>query len=169
MYSISKFKNPATLNRKLENGFYQHNQSPDIKRTHLFHGRYENIYIDTNLIPEIKVLLDEAALLAEKLLDVEHIQIGFWFNHMPPGAVTIAHSHDDDDELLSAVYYVTVPENSGNLLIHEKNDPVEIIPEEGMFVFFKPDVVHEVLENKSQQDRLSIGMNFGVKSIKPID
>jgi ectoine hydroxylase-related dioxygenase (phytanoyl-CoA dioxygenase family) len=70
------------------------------------------------------------------------------------------------DELLSAVYYVEVPEDSGNLVIYEKipgEDPrkIEIAPAAGEFVFFKPDVAHEVTRNNSSQSRLSIGLNFG--------
>ena len=80
---------------------------------------------------------------------------------MTPGAVTTVHSHDDNDELLSAVYYVSVAENSGNLIIHEDNKQHSITPEQGMFVFFAPDVVHEVSENLSSHERLSIAINFG--------
>ena len=82
---------------------------------------------------------------------------------MPPGAITTKHSHDDDDELLSCVYYVAVPDNSGDLIIHTDNENLRINPEEGMFVFFKPDVMHEVTENLSSESRLSIAINFGKK------
>ena len=156
--SVSK-----SLNPKLEAGFHKHNQSSDIKRTHLFQGRYENIYIDDDKIPEIKHLLKEAISLASPLIDCNSLQAGLWFNHMPPGAVTEPHTHDDYDELLSGVYYIRVPENSGKLIIHDKKETIEITPEEGMFVFFKPDVIHEVSENNSNQDRLSVGINFGTK------
>ena len=85
---------------------------------------------------------------------------------MPPGSTTTLHTHDDADELMSAVYYVNVPENSGRLVIHEKKDGVgsrkiEITPEAGDFIFFKPDVAHEVTRNNSAQSRLSIAFNFG--------
>ena len=80
---------------------------------------------------------------------------------MPSGAVTSVHSHDDYDELISTVYYVSVPENSGNLIIHEGEKRHVIEPKEGMFVFFAPDVVHEVSKNMSADDRLSIAINFG--------
>jgi ectoine hydroxylase-related dioxygenase (phytanoyl-CoA dioxygenase family) len=58
------------------------------------------------------------------------------------------------------VYYVSVPENSGNLIIHEGDKRHVIHPQEGMFVFFAPDVVHEVSRNMSSEDRLSIAINF---------
>jgi hypothetical protein len=34
----------------------------------------------------------------------------------------------------------------------------------GQFVFFAPDVLHEVTENRSTRPRLSIGMNFGIRA-----
>jgi hypothetical protein len=152
-----------SFNKKLLAGFLNHSEDTDIKRTHLFHGRYENIYLDETHIPELKILLDEASAHASNILNQNNINAGCWFNHMPPGSVTLPHSHNDDDELLSAVYYVEVPKNSGNLIIHANGDDVRITPRAGIFVFFKPDVVHEVSINNSQLDRLSIGINFGPK------
>lgn len=161
------FKARSTPLEKLNNaimaGFLNHYEDSDVKRTHLFGGRYENIYLNENHIPELKILGQEACRFANDILGSTDINAGYWFNYMPPGATTTAHSHDDYDELLSAVYYVVVPENSGDLIIHNKNEIVRIRPEKGVFVFFKPDVVHEVTENLSQQSRLSIGINFGIK------
>jgi len=159
---------PNTLNTALETGFLNHFEDARVKRTHLFNGRYENIYITNKHIPELDTLLQEACVYASKLLNIDGLQAGCWFNNMPPGAITTAHSHDDDDELLSAVYYVVVPENSGDLIIHTGDENLRINPEVGMFVFFKPDVVHEVTENLSSESRLSIGINFGLKQINDL-
>lgn len=144
-------------------GFLSHHEDSDVKRTHLFNGRYENIYLKENHVPELKMVMEEACRHAKSLLGTAEVKTGYWFNRMPPGAITTVHSHDDDDELLSGVYYVAVPENSGDLIIHKDDEDVRIQPEEGMFVFFKPNVVHEVTENLSQYERLSIGINFGEK------
>jgi hypothetical protein len=156
------FSNKAnTLNTALLDGFLNHQHDVNIKRSHLFNGRYENIYLTSEQIPELRDLLDEALGHASRLLGITDLQAGCWFNYMPPGAVTTVHSHDDDDELLSAVYYVSAPHNSGKLVIHENNKQHVITPQQGMFVFFAPDVVHEVNENMSGHDRLSIAINFG--------
>ncbi len=154
-------RNAAALNKALLKGFTEHKHDADVRRTHLFNGRYENIYLTSRQIPQIQNLLEEAREYAREILGVDDLQAGCWFNHMPPGATTTLHSHDDDDELLSAVYYVSVPENSGCLVIHRHSMQHTIMPEEGKFVFFAPDVVHEVSENKSDRERLSIGINFG--------
>ena len=152
---------PEVLNNALLQGFLKHQHDPDLKRTHLFGGRYENIYLTSRQIPELGDLLDEACDHARRILHIDDLQAGCWFNFMPGGSVTSVHSHDDYDELMSAVYYVSVPENSGNLIIHEGDKRHVIYPQEGMFVFFAPDVVHEVSRNMSSEDRLSIAINFG--------
>ena len=155
----------SDINEALLHGFLKHQQDGDVKRTHLFNGRYENIYLTPGHIPQIRDLLDEACSLASSILGIDDLQAGSWFNYMPPGAVTTLHSHDDDDELLSAVYYVSVPDHSGNLIIHDNDRQHVIAPQQGLYVFFAPDTMHEVSENMSQQDRLSIGINFGRRDI----
>lgn len=154
------------LNEKIMEGFINRYQREDVRKTHLFEGRYENIYLTEQHIPELAPLIDDARRHAEELLQQNNLRAGFWFNFMPPGSTTTLHTHDDDDELLSAVYYVEVPEDSGNLVIYEKlgesgQRKIQITPVAGEFVFFKPDVAHEVTRNNSSQSRLSIGLNFG--------
>jgi len=148
-------------NKKITLEFLKHYKSPDIRKTHLFGGRYENIYLNEKHIPELSPLIDEATVHAQNILMAEGLRAGYWFNYMPPESTTTLHTHDDDDELLSAVYYVDVPENSGNLIIYQDSEKIEIKPETGHFVFFKPDVQHEVSLNNSHEHRLSIGINFG--------
>jgi len=154
-----------TLNTALLDGFLNHQHDAHIKRSHLFNGRYENIYLTSEQVPELTHILDEAREHASRLAGFDDLQASCWFNYMPPGAVTTVHSHDDDDELLSAVYYVSVAENSGKLIIHDGNKKHSITPVEGTFVFFAPDVVHEVSENMSSHQRLSIAINFGRRKV----
>jgi predicted 2-oxoglutarate/Fe(II)-dependent dioxygenase YbiX len=80
---------------------------------------------------------------------------------MGPDEVTSEHDHDEYDELLSGVYYVQVPPESGELVIVDKYSRTLLTPQAGMFVFFAPDVRHSVNVNGSGERRVSIGMNFG--------
>lgn len=153
----------AELNPKLSSGFYLHQEAPGVKRTHFFNGRYENIYLDTTHIPELGTLIDQACYHASQILNQPNLQASCWFNHMPPGSLTLPHRHDDDDELLSAAYYIDVPKNSGDLVIQAGGVKQHITPRPGTFIFFAPDVVHEVTKNCSNQHRLSLGINFGRK------
>lgn len=151
------------LNEALLKGFLKYEHDETVKRTHLFNGRYENIYLNEHHIPELKLLMRHAHEVAKTLLESSEVASGYWFNYMPHGSVTTLHSHDDFDELLSAAYYVSVPAHSGDLIIHAKSGAVRVQPEAGSFIFFNPEVAHEVTENKSGEGRLSIGINFGLK------
>ncbi len=137
---------------------------PELKRSHYFGGRYENIYIPQSRVPSLAPVLSAAQEAAAAYLERsgDDLSVGFWFNEMGPGHSTLAHSHDEDDELASCVYYVRIPENSGELILRQGVLSTHVKPVEGEFVFFSPKTVHEVTENKSRRMRLSIGMNFGV-------
>jgi len=153
------------VNKKVVKKYSVLDENDFKEKTHYFHGRYENTYIDESKIPELTIIIESAKKYAAQILKTkaEDLHYGFWLNEMQPGHVTTAHSHDDDDELLSCVYYIKVPENSGNLIISENNNKTVIKPEEGNFIFFSPATVHEVSRNKSQQARLSMAFNFGLK------
>ena len=154
----------AAFNQRLMDAFLARKNGPDVRKTHLFHGRYENIYLPRDCCPELPVMLEEARRAAEEIVGVGPLAVGFWFNEMPPGHRTTAHTHDDFDELLSGVYYVVTPADSGNLRIGSGPDQRVVQPEAGKMVFFPPDLVHEVEQNQSTETRLSIGMNFGLKA-----
>ncbi len=166
IYTIITSKNGKALNSEITADFLANYQRNDIRKTHLFENRYENIYLTEQHIPALKILIKEATEHAEDILQVTKLRAGFWFNYMPPDSTTLIHSHDDDDELLSAVYYVVTPEHSGNLIIFDDADmadskTAEIVPASGNFIYFKPDIRHQVSRNKSAESRLSIGINFG--------
>lgn len=153
------------INKKVLEKFKSLKDDDFKEQTHFFHGRYENLYLDVNKIPELKIIVDAAHENAEKILNIkqEKLASGFWLNAMAAGDVTTAHTHDDDDELLSCVYYIKVPENSGDLIIIDNDNKIIVKPEEGMFVFFTPDTLHEVSKNESTKSRLSIAFNFGLR------
>ena len=161
-----KSRTASHTNAEIKKGFLNQQNKDDVRKTHLFEDRYENIYLNEQHIPQLKPLINEAVSLAEKILNRKNLRAGYWFNYMPPGATTTLHTHDDDDELLSAVYYVYVPEDSGNLIIYDDSKSggekkIEITSRTGDFIFFKPDIRHEVSKNNSTESRLSIGINFG--------
>lgn len=152
------------VNEKIAIKYEQLNDEDFKEKTHLFNGRYENIYLEVNKIPGLEVIVNNALENAASILNIkkEKLAFGFWLNAMGAGDVTTAHTHDDDDELLSCVYYIKVPENSGDLIIIDKNKKIIIKAAEGFFVFFSPETLHEVSKNESGQPRLSIAFNFGL-------
>ena len=84
--------------------------------------------------------------------------------------------HWHPDKTLIGIYYVQVPENSGDILLHDPRGAVErtwceptapaetkgsrtfyrLKPQEGMLLFFPSYLVHSVETNLSTQTRLSI-------------
>ena len=154
----------AALNATLCAAFLSCPEHAVLRRSHFFNGRYENIYIAADALPGLSALLAQARDFAGDILGIAptRLRLGFWFNAMRPGDVTLAHAHDDDDELLSAAYYLQVPAHSGDLLIHEGAQCARVTPQPGLFVFFSPQRLHEVTRNDSDQLRLSLGINFGL-------
>jgi hypothetical protein len=162
---VSGLPEAARINQAVVAEYTGLRDDPGLQRSHLFAGRYENVYVPEARLPAIQPVLAEARRAAAEYLQRPNISLsmGFWFNEMGPGHVTMPHSHDDDDELVSGVYYVRVPQNSGELVLTQGCLVTRVTPVEGQFVFFPPDVIHEVTENRSLETRLSVGMNFGIR------
>lgn len=151
------------VNPALIDGFLAHREDDATRRSHFFNGRHENIYIDDDVIPQISRIKQAVCEGVAQITGrpANELKAGLWFNAMEPGHVTLPHRHDDDDEICSAVYYVDVPEHSGKLVLTQPQMSTTVTPRAGMFVFFPPDMVHEVTRNDSDHMRLSLGINVG--------
>jgi hypothetical protein len=152
-------------NQAILAAFRRLESDPGTEKTHLFHGRYENIYPPRERFPEIEPLL---RLVEEKCRDIlelgdEQIGIAFWINAMRPGDITTLHTHNDADELLSGVYYLEVPENSGDIVFHSGDARHAFTPRSGDLFLFPPDLPHEVERNNSSSTRLSVAFNVGTR------
>jgi hypothetical protein len=164
-YYVTRLPGAAAANAAILEQYQALTDSAEIRRSHYFEGRYENIYLPEQSLPALQPLLAAARQAACRFLRRQQpgLAVGFWFNEMGPGHRTLPHSHDEDDELVSGVYYVRVPNDSGELILRQGAAVTRITPQEGMMVLFAPQVVHEVSANLSGAMRLSIGMNFGVR------
>jgi len=149
------------LNPRILAAFEREQGGPASHQSHFELGRFENSYIERSAIPEIEPLLQLARETAQDILQRDGLKLGFWFNAMQPGDRTARHNHEEGDELLSCVYYLRVAPGCGDLLVHHRDGARRISPKEGRFVFFSPKLAHEVEENRSQQQRLSLAFNFG--------
>jgi hypothetical protein len=148
-------------NEHLHRRFQALRDAGGTRRSHYFQGRFENIYPERAAMPEVDPVLEWATGLARRICHAPILRCGFWFNEMAHGQRTGVHTHDDDDETLSAVYYVTVPVGSGALLLHRRTGTLRVVPQPGLLVFFPPDVPHEVETHTGRDVRLSLAMNFG--------
>ena len=159
-YTVYQSEFDVAFNQDLVAQYLAAKDLPEVKKTHYFNGRFENIYLDEDQVPALSELRADARARAARILGRPVRKMGCWFNAMGAGNETTLHSHDDDDEVLSGVYYARVPENSGNLIIHQGGQPVEHTPQAGQWVFFSSRTPHAVSLNHSEELRLSIAFNF---------
>lgn len=154
------------INLALKQKFMVLLDTDEYHRSHLVLGRYENLYINRDRVAEIEPVLSFALAQAAQLLrqDLQMLRIGFWFNMMLPGQSTSLHTHDNHDELLSGVYYLAVPENSGDLVLHLPQSTITHSPKPGEMLFFHPDVPHEVTCHEGSGPRISIAFNIGIQN-----
>ena len=92
-------------------------------------GRWENQYIDLDLIPKIKPVFLKACGLGKskihKSLVISHKQLRssynqFWFNISNSGDCTGWYDHKENAKI-SGLYYLTVPKRFGNIIFRKKD------------------------------------------------
>lgn len=152
------------INRRILTAFAALQEEDFSRRSHFLGGRFENLYLDRERIPELRTVLGQAEVWAREILDwgSKPLRCGFWFNAQEPGQSTSEHTHEELDELLSGVYYLSVPEGSGDILLQDGRLGMRVTPEAGMYLFFPPNLSHRVETNRSPELRLSLAFNFGL-------
>lgn len=100
---------------------------------------------------------------------IDETSYNFWGNINKLGGYNNLHSHlnstdlDDILNMFSAVYYIKVPQNSGDICF---SNPLFInflnhyTPQEKDLIVFPSYVPHLVRPNKTNEDRISIAFNF---------
>jgi hypothetical protein len=83
---------------------------------------------------------------------------GIWFNVNGPGHSNRMHRHYVNST--TAVLYVQVPQNSGNVLFQQGQQQLSITPYPGLLLTFPSDIMHGVGENKSELSRISVAFNL---------
>ena len=110
--------------------------------------------------------------------DFQSFRIYSWVNVNKKGNSNRRHSHFTSDTLISGVYYVKVPKDSGRIrfydprgeLIHKALDwryyngyeYHYIEPKEGQMIFFPCWLEHDVEPNKTDDERISIAFNVRI-------
>jgi uncharacterized protein (TIGR02466 family) len=152
-----------------------------------WHSRsIENVdLVDPQYVPVLRkfvIELDEAMAYVSKVCGLPEVEFqNFWININGPGAYHTLHNHQD--ALLSGVFYIDVPdENMGDLRFYRPDDAQYYIPDNlnqyntitstmatyppkpGMVAIFPGWAKHEVTQNKSNNERIAVSFNYGVKS-----
>jgi predicted 2-oxoglutarate/Fe(II)-dependent dioxygenase YbiX len=160
---IGRLSQAKKINQHILEQYQVIQASPEIRRSHHFMGRFENTYIPESMIPAIKPVLALGQNLARQILQSgnKKLKMCFWFNEMQPGHVTTLHTHEENEELLSAVYYIQADPDSGALIVRDGFEKIEFQPQAGRMILFAPQVPHEVTVNNSNSMRLSVAINYG--------
>ena len=110
----------------------------------------------------------------------------YWVNINPPNSLNVKHNHPQTD--LAGVLWIKCPNNSGNILFENPfvfhdfntlnfyNDKFKYMnkqyhsfdfqPVEGRLLIFPAHLLHEVKENKSNEDRISVSFNLKLSEDK---
>jgi uncharacterized protein (TIGR02466 family) len=122
----------------------------------------KNIFQDYGVKKEINLRIDSS-----------------WININFPGSYNIYHVHPNC--ALSGIYYANAPKNSGSIIMHNNSitsfinesyldannrdtyHTVTYEPINGRVIIFPPWLPHSVETNNSNEDRVSIAFNFGIK------
>ena len=151
---------------------------------HAAHTFSEDRFVTVEEIPAIGIILEYFvkscnAIARERNWDIREQEVSlrnYWVHATPPGEVTQYHDHKPG--LLSGVYYVDKPENSGDLVFVDVNpyheygpavlpgttDPIartEITmpADSGTMLVFPSWLPHKVPRNDSDRRRVSVSFN----------
>lgn len=183
---VAKHGDAGNLNKKLSKACY------DIKKhvpNSLPEGNsnehYSTLWSQPNLLDQKEFkdlrsfIVTEVNVFADFLrLDIKNYPLRLndsWVNIHGAGHSQEPHVHPN--HVISGVYYVKAPKNSGDLMLHSpfkmqmiQPPTTEITPytartipvpvEEGVVVLFQSFTEHSVQVNKSNDDRISISFNF---------
>ena len=150
--------------------------------THYINKRWENIYLNPQLIPSILPLLSYAVsksievfsnkIQSHQTLFIPHELLGyekneFWFNTATKGQSTRIHNHINK-AFISGIFYLQVPENSANLFFKSGEETeLEVEGKTRKMILFPSVLDHYVPENRSSKTRISLAFNCYIFPISP--
>ena len=154
----------------LENLYNHANNTPCVRRSNI--GGYQGHNFDYEPLNQA---------IVDNIPEVEDIKMGDiwvknWININVAGDFNARHTHANGLTLLSGVYYVSVPENSGSILFHDPRGPIimsmanmryygenpyyPITPVEDTILYFPSWLEHEVEQGNNNEERISISFNI---------
>ncbi len=111
-------------------------------------------YSDSTDIPWIANFLKECCSVA----NISKIPSAFWFNISPKHAHHRWHSHGGASAI--GIFYIQIPQDSGNIEFKHNNTVISITPYEGLLLIAPAGIEHQVLANNSEENRISMAFNF---------
>jgi hypothetical protein len=88
-------------------------------------------------------------------------EITYWFNINSGCDYNEWHNHDKGDaDELCACLYIQVPEHAGGFEYRTKTASEIIEPKKGLLLIFSDDLMHRVLPNRGEGERISMAFNL---------
>lgn len=166
------FLNKFCLNFKKQNKTRDMSNRGGYQSQNIFRNQFEEIDILLNEIEKHVQIYGKNVLRLKKAPAVNNL----WVNIN--GYKDHNRSHVHPKSIISGVFYIKVPENSGNLMFENANSPSrylnpedveiyneanstswQIIPKENTLILFPSWTIHEVLPNLNKKERISIAFN----------
>lgn len=136
------------------------------------YGGYQGHYFSNTLLQkEIKLNLPQSSNNP-----IRNYTLQTWVNVNTKGNWNDIHNHCDQNVVLSGIYYVKVPENSGGVRFYDprkgnstlyqkyyengKGNYLRLIPKENLMIFFPPWLEHLVEPSESDEERVSVAFNI---------
>lgn len=162
-------------NAFLEEKIYKFSDVEQSQKISNIGGYQGNNFVDSSLFNAIKKRLPE-----RKDKPFSDVNIHAWVNINKKGDYNKRHIHFDSALFLSGVYYVKVPEKSGDIRFYNPRGCMSdttydhryfndghiyqaLSPKEGMILFFPTWLEHDVEENLSCDDRISVSFNVNIE------
>ena len=155
MLDLIKQYNLVFPKELLENIYELKNKSTPRLRSNIL-GWQSKQYSDTKEIQWIDNFLKNCCSTA----NATSTPTAVWFNISPKNAHHRWHSHGGASSI--GVFYIQIPESSGNIEFKHKDKVISITPYEGLLLIAPAGIQHQVLPNNSNYDRISMAFNFDI-------
>ena len=93
----------------------------------------------------------------EKQIPVYTLQ-SLWYNSNGYGDYNLMHKHHKEEDAVSGVYYIEVPDENMGKIYFETGEEYE--PKENRLLLFPADLRHGVRKNESRRRRISLAFNY---------
>ena len=117
-------------------------------------GWQSDQYQTTDTIPWVNTVLKECLDTAKIYKEPKAV----WFNISPTNAYHNWHCHGKSATI--GIFYIQIPNNSGNIEFRQQDTIHSITPCEGLLLIAPAGIDHRVLPNKSDSDRISMAFNL---------
>tara|TARA_B100000945_G_scaffold57950_1_gene43004 strand:+ start:213 stop:797 length:585 start_codon:yes stop_codon:yes gene_type:complete len=117
-------------------------------------SEYQRIFSDDREIDEVITRKESYCLMQTD----ERTGIG-WHDHNPSYGASM-NKVNPSLPLISAVYYLSLPEGSGGIKFKNDTEEIKVMPSEGDLIFFPHTMLHKPARCSCKENRISFNINI---------